>query len=71
MIVAIGLLNQQRFLSVVDGKIYLVKISPSMKKILNDREVSLAHLDIIRPWLEEWSYEEHHTRSISGLLIDE
>ena len=43
MIVAIGLLNQQRFLSVVDGEIYLVKISPSMKKISEDREVSLAH----------------------------
>ena len=63
--------NQQRFLSEVDGEIYLVKISPSIEKISEDQEVSLAHLDTIRPWLEEWSDEEQHTRSISGMLIDE
>ena len=56
--------NQQRFLSEVDGEIYLEKIS-------EDQEVSLAHLDTIRPLLEEWSDEEQHTRSISGMLIDE
>lgn len=55
MIVAIGLFNQQRFLSKVDGEIYLVKISPSIEKISEGQEVSLAHLDTIRPWLEEWS----------------
>ena len=65
------LFNQKRFLSEVDGEIYLVKISPSIEKISEDQEVSLAHLDIIRPWLEEWSDEEHHTQSISGMLIDE
>ena len=63
--------NQQRFLSEVDGEIYLVKISPSIEKISEDQEVSLSHLDTIRPLLEEWSDEERHTRSISGMLIDE
>ena len=65
------LFNQQRFLSEVDGEIYLVKISPSIEKISEDQEVSLSHLDTIRPLLEEWSDEERHTRSISGMLIDE
>jgi len=63
--------NQQRFLSEVDGEVYLVKISPSIDKIAEDQEVSLTHLDKIRPLLEEWSTEERHTRSISGMLIDE
>jgi len=35
--------NQQCFLSEVDGEIYLVKISPSIEKISEDQEVSLAH----------------------------
>ena len=65
------LFNQQRFLSEIDGEIYLVKISPSIEKITEDQEVSLTHLDSIRPWLEEWSDEERHTRSISGMLINE
>ena len=62
---------QQRFLSEVGGEIYLVKISPSIEKISEDQDLSLTHLDSIRPWLEEWSDEERHTRSISGMLIDE
>ena len=65
------LFNQQRFLSEVNGEVYLVKISPSIEKISEDQEVSLTHLENIRPWLEEWSQEERHTRSISGMLIDE
>ena len=65
------LFNQQRFLSEIDGEIYLVKISPSIEKITEDQEVSLTHLEIIRPWLEEWSVEERHTRSVSGMLIDD
>ncbi len=65
------LFNQQRFLSEIEGEIFLVKISPSIEKITEDQEVSLKHLESIRPWLEEWSIEERHTRSISGMLIDE
>ena len=65
------LFDQQRFLSEVEGEVYLVKISPSIDKIAEDQEVSLTHLDEIRPWLEEWSTEERHSRSISGILIDE
>lgn len=65
------LFGQQRFLSEVGGEIYLVKISPSIEKISEDQDFSLTHLDRIRPWLEEWSDEEGHTRSISGMLIDE
>ena len=65
------LFNQQRFLSEIEGEIFLVKISPSIEKITEDQEVSLKHLESIRPWLEEWSFEERHTRSISGMLIDE
>ena len=65
------LFNQQRYLSEVSGEVYLVKISPSIEKISEDQEVSLTHLDKIRPWLEEWSEEERHTRSISGILVDE
>ena len=65
------LFAQQRFLSEIEGEIYLVKISPSIEKITEDQEVSLTHLENIRPWLDEWSVEERHTRSISGMLIDE
>ena len=65
------LFRQQRYLSEVSGEIYLVKISPSIEKISEDQEVSLTHLDTIRPWLEEWSSDERHTRSVSGMLIDE
>ena len=65
------LFNQQRFLSEIGGEIYLLKVSPSIEKITEDQEVSLTHLETIRPWLEEWSVEERHTRSISGMLIDE
>lgn len=49
------LFNQKRFLSEVSGEVYLVKISPSIDKIAEDQEVSLTHLDKIRPWLEAWS----------------
>ena len=65
------LLNQQRFLTEIEGEIYLVKISPSIEKITEDQEVSLTHLESIRHWLDEWSVEERQTRSISGMLIDE
>ena len=47
-----------------------VKISPQLKNFRRS-DFSLTHLDRIRPWLEEWSDEERHTRSISGMLIDE
>ena len=63
--------NQQRFLSETEDEIFLVKISPSIEKIAEDQEFSLKHLESIMPWLEEWSFEERHTRSISGMLIDE
>ena len=63
------LFNQQRFLSEIDGEIYLAKILPSIEKITEDQEVSLTYLEIIRPWLEEWSVEERHTRSVSDMLI--
>ena len=46
-------------------------MNTSIEKISEDQDVSLVHLDTIRPWLEEWSDEEQHTRSISGMLIDE
>ena len=65
------LFSQKRYLLEVSGEVYLVKISPSIEKISEDQEISLTHLDKIRPWLEEWSEEERHTRSISGMLIDE
>ena len=65
------LLNQKRFLSEIDGEIYLVKISETIDDIAEDQTLSLDALDGIRDWLEEWSEEERHTRSVSGLLIDE
>ena len=48
-----------------------MKISPSIDKIAEEQEVSLTHLDKIRPWLEAWSEEERHTRSVSGMLLNE
>ena len=66
-----NLLNQNRYLSVIDGEIYLVKVSDSIDDIAEDQTLSLDALDGIRDWLEEWSEEERHTRSVSGLLIDE
>ena len=65
------LLNQKRFLSEIDGEIYLVKVSDTIDDIAEDQTLSLDALDGIRDWLEEWSEEERHTRSVSGLLIDE
>jgi len=65
------LLNQKRFLSEIDGEIYLVKVSDTIEDIAEDQTFSLDALDGIRDWLEEWSEEERHTRSVSGLLIDE
>ena len=65
------LLNQKRYLSEIDGEIYLVKISETIDDIAQDQTLSLDALDGIRDWLEEWSEEERHTRSVSGLLIDE
>ena len=65
------LLKQKRFLSEIDGEIYLVKISDTIEDIAEDQTFSLDALDGIRDWLEEWSEEERHTRSVSGLLIDE
>ena len=65
------LLNQKRFLSEIDGEIYLVKVSDTIEDIAEDQTLSLEALDGIRDWLEEWSEEERHTRSVSGLLIDE
>jgi len=64
-------LNQKRFLSEIDGEIYLVKVSDTIDDIAEDQTLSLDALDGIRDWLEEWSEEERHTRSVSGLLIDE
>ena len=66
-----NLLNQNRYLSVIDGEIYLVKVSDTIDDIAEDQTLSLDALDGIRDWLEEWSEEERHTRSVSGLLIDE
>ena len=65
------LLNQKRFLSEIDGEVYLVKVSDTIDDIAEDQTLSLDALDGIRDWLEEWSEEERHTRSVSGLLIDE
>jgi len=65
------LLNQKRFLSEIDGEVYLVKVSETIDDIAEDQTLSLDALDGIRDWLEEWSEEERHTRSVSGLLIDE
>ena len=65
------LLNQKRYLSEIDGEIYLVKVSETIDDISEDQTWSLEALDGIRDWLEEWSDEERHTRSVSGLLIDE
>ena len=65
------LLNQKRYLSEIDGEIYLVKVSETIDDIAEDQTLSLEALDGIRDWLEEWSEEERHTRSVSGLLIDE
>ena len=65
------LFNKQRFLSETKGEIFLVKIPPSIEKIREDQEVSLKHLESKRPRLEEWSFEERCTRSISGMFIDE
>ena len=64
------LLNQKRYLSEIDDEIYLVKISETIDDITEDQTLSLDALDGIRHWLEEWSEEERHTRSVSGLLID-
>ena len=38
--------------------------------IAADQTLSLDALERIRDWLEEWSEEERHTRSVSNLLID-
>ena len=65
------LLNQKRYLSEIDGEIYLVKVSETIEDITEDQTLSLDALEGIRDWLEEWSDEERHTRSVSGLLIDE
>ena len=65
------LLNQKRFLSEIDGEVYLVKVSDTIDDIAEDQTLSLDALDGIRDWLEEWSEQERHTRSVSGLLIDE
>jgi len=65
------LFNWKNLLSEVDGEVYLVKILSSIDKIAEDQGISLTHLDKIRPWLEAWSEEERHTRSISGMLLDE
>ena len=65
------LLNQKRYLSEIDGEVYLVKISETIDDITEDQTLSLEALDEIRDWLEEWSEGERHTRSVSGLLIDE
>ena len=48
-----------------------VKVSETIDDIAEDQTLSLDALDGIRDWLEEWSEEERHTRSVSGLLIDE
>ena len=45
--------------------------SETIEDISEDQTLSLEALDGIRDWLEEWSEEERHTRSVSGLLIDE
>ena len=45
--------------------------SKTIDDITEDQTWSLEALDGIRDWLEEWSEEERHTRSVSGLLIDE
>jgi len=63
--------GQQRLLSQMGEERYLVKISPSIEKIRDDQDTSLAHLDTIRHFLEEWSIEEGHTRATSGMLMDE
>ena len=65
------LLKQKRYLSEIDGEIYLVKVSETIEDIAEDQTWSLEALDGIRDWLEEWSEEERHTRSVSGLLIEE
>ena len=64
------LFNQQRFLSEIEGEIFLVKISPSIEKITEDQEVSLKHLESIRPWLEEWSIEERILSNVSAFGTD-
>ena len=65
------LLNQKRYLSAIDDEIYLVKVSETIDDIAEDQTLSLDALDGIRDWLEEWSEQERHTCSVSGLLIDE